>query len=472
MDSSKQMQATQEKMLIYDFFEGFIRANSKITDERERRRSQLLSAMTLITFVLGFSIFVLQAFASPELWNDIDTYILLAGIILTLVFYGFSRAGEVDNSAIAFIALMYGVFVFVPFIEGATNALFLFVFTPILLTATFFSFRATVAIAVAILVTGMILTQSLAHVSWSDMEWYFQFLIFAIGLFLVFIRYIQLQEESRRVELEGINAELKASEERLEHRVLERTQELEEANAQLRAMDDMKSQFLASMSHELRTPLNAILNFTEFMSLEMLGPINEKQKDALVKSLDSGKHLLSLINDVLDMTKIEAGMMELFIEDNINPNKEINTIIGTLETLLTDKTVELITEIDDNLPIMVGDKRRLRQIMLNLVSNAAKFTEEGSITIRTQVKDAEIHFSVIDTGPGISSEEQTLIFEPFRQTDAGIQYAGGTGLGLPITKRLVEAHEGKISVESEVGKGATFSVCLPIHSETLLKKMM
>ncbi|MEP6987523.1 MAG: histidine kinase dimerization/phospho-acceptor domain-containing protein, partial [Chloroflexota bacterium] len=133
---------------------------------------------------------------------------------------------------------------------------------------------------------------------------------------------------------------------------------------ELRALDNLKGQFLASMSHELRTPLNAILNFTEFVAQGMLGSVNDKQKDALAKSLDSGKHLLSLINDVLDMSKIESGMMKLFVEDNINLNDEMRSVIATAQTLLKDKPVQLIEDIDHDLPVIVGDRRRVRQILL------------------------------------------------------------------------------------------------------------
>lgn len=240
---------------------------------------------------------------------------------------------------------------------------------------------------------------------------------------------------------------------------------------ELRALDTLKGQFLASMSHELRTPLNAILNFTEFVSQGMLGSVNEKQKDALAKSLDSGKHLLSLINDVLDMSKIESGMMKLFVEDNINLRDELRPIIATAQTLLKDKSVQFIEDIDSDLPIIVGDRRRLRQILLNLVSNAAKFTDEGSVTLSVKIRHEDVLFAVIDTGPGIAPEDQTLIFEPFKQTEHGLQHAGGTGLGLPISKRLAEAHGGRLWVESEPGEGAAFFASLPIRSPELLEQV-
>lgn len=238
---------------------------------------------------------------------------------------------------------------------------------------------------------------------------------------------------------------------------------------ELRALDTLKSQFLASMSHELRTPMNAILNFTEFMSMGMLGSVNEKQLDALDKILGSGKHLLALINDVLDITKVESGMMRLFVEDDVDLHQELAPVFSTAETLLKDKPVQFVKEVDAELPLMVGDKRRIRQILLNLVSNAVKFTDEGNVTVCVKRENGDMRFEVRDTGPGIALEDQEIIFEPFQQTETGIQHAGGTGLGLPISRRLVEAHGGKLWVESELGKGATFFVTLPIRSEALLQ---
>ncbi len=235
----------------------------------------------------------------------------------------------------------------------------------------------------------------------------------------------------------------------------------------LRELDNMKSSFLASMSHELRTPLNGILNFSKFVSTGMLGPVNEKQVGALGKSIDCAKHLLNLINDVLDITKIESKMLSLFVESDVDLNEELGIVFATAETLLAGKPVTLARAIDPDLPLIIGDKRRIRQIMLNLVSNACKFTESGSITISAHVKDQNVLLSVKDTGPGITPEDQSLIFEAFRQTRVGLSQGGGTGLGLAIARRLAEAHGGRLWLESAPAKGATFHVELPIHSEML-----
>jgi signal transduction histidine kinase len=232
---------------------------------------------------------------------------------------------------------------------------------------------------------------------------------------------------------------------------------------ELRQADQAKSQFLASMSHELRTPLNAIMNFTEMVAVGIMGPVNDEQKELLDQSLDSSKHLLNLINDVLDISKIQAGRLTLFVEDDVNLYAEVRTVVNMIEPLLKNKPVTLVQDIDDNLPLLTGDKRRIRQIMLNLVSNAAKFTDEGTITLSAKNRGTQVQLAVIDCGPGIVPAMQEVIFEPFMQTADGVKHALGTGLGLPITKSLVTAHNGRIWLESELGEGAAFYVTLPIH---------
>jgi signal transduction histidine kinase len=234
------------------------------------------------------------------------------------------------------------------------------------------------------------------------------------------------------------------------------------ARQQAEAADRAKSQFLASVSHELRTPLNGILNFTEFVAAGLAGPINEKQADLLNKATANGEHLLSLINDVLDISKIESESLVLHFEDNVNLKDELNTVIATGKSLLANKQVDLLVETDDVLPPMRGDRRRLRQVMHNLVANACKFTDKGSVIIRLKAEPGQIKFEVQDTGPGIPPEDQLVVFETFRQTETGLTKGQGTGLGLPISLRLVEAHGGRLWLESERGQGATFFVTLPL----------
>ncbi len=234
-------------------------------------------------------------------------------------------------------------------------------------------------------------------------------------------------------------------------------QEAERANK-------VKSQFLASVSHELRTPLNAVINFSKLMHKGMMGEVNEEQSHALAKIAQSGKHLLNLINDVLDISKIEAGSLVLYVESNINLAAELDLVHCTAETLLHDKPVDLIWDFDATLPPLTGDRGRIAQIAMNLVSNACKFTDEGHVTVKGYQQNGQIVLAVQDTGPGIAPIDHERIFQTFQQTEVGLRKGSGTGLGLPITKSLVEAHGGQLWVESEVGQGTTFFVSLPIHS--------
>lgn len=231
----------------------------------------------------------------------------------------------------------------------------------------------------------------------------------------------------------------------------------------------VKSQFLAAMSHELRTPLNSILNFTQFISKGVLGPVNEKQIETLTRVVTAGKHLLSLINDVLDISKIEAGALELFIQEDVDLNRILDEATSTAHNLLGDKPVELVTEIE-TLPPIVGDERRVRQIVLNIISNACKFTREGRITVSAHQDNGEVRLAVQDTGPGIPLDQHVAVFDSFTQTETGIKHGGGTGLGMPISRKLAEAHGGRLWLESEPGKGSTFFVALPIRDAVLLQR--
>jgi len=243
---------------------------------------------------------------------------------------------------------------------------------------------------------------------------------------------------------------------------------IDQARERAERSDQVKSAFLASMSHELRTPLNAVINFTRFVIDGDTGPVNEQQTELLTEVVGSAKHLLNLINDVLDMSKIEAGSLNLFIEDDVNLNSIVNSVITTGRGLLAGRPTRLHTEVEENLPLIRADRQRILQILLNIMSNACKFTDEGDIRVKMYQKNGEVVIAVADTGPGIAPADQAMVFEAFKQTKAGLRQGGGTGLGMPIAKSLAEAHGGRLWLESEFGKGATFYVALPIKSETLV----
>jgi signal transduction histidine kinase/CheY-like chemotaxis protein len=254
----------------------------------------------------------------------------------------------------------------------------------------------------------------------------------------------------------------------LEVQVATRTADLERATAEAQTArataeqaNDLKTQFLANMSHELRTPLNSIINFTRILSVGMRGPINEAQLDYLNRVHQSGEHLLGLINDILDLSKIEAGRMEL-VKEPLQIPELVQGVMATAAGLVRGKSIELRQDIAPDLPIIEADRTRIRQVLLNLLSNAAKFTDSGTITVRAALEGDKLVLSVQDSGIGIAPEHLTAVFEEFRQIEGDVNRRyEGTGLGLTICRRLVELHGGQIWVESTLGVGSTFSFSLP-----------
>ena len=278
--------------------------------------------------------------------------------------------------------------------------------------------------------------------------------------------------------------------------------EIEEKSRQLGEASQHKSQFLANMSHELRTPLNAILGYTELILDEIYGDVPEKIAETLERVQTSGRHLLGLINDVLDLSKMEAGQLVLAPQEYALADV-IQTVHTAVESLASEKGIGLRTEVATDLPMGYGDDRRLVQVILNLVGNAIKFTDRGEVVIGCQlsaisdqpsaissqssavsgqssaIRDrptadgrhptAESRFllTVRDTGPGISPEQQEKIFEEFQQADtSSTREKGGTGLGLSIARRIVELHGGRIWVESQEGRGSTFAFEIPVRTES------
>lgn len=277
------------------------------------------------------------------------------------------------------------------------------------------------------------------------------------------IEALQKKNQELEQELFDMRIELQAVTDEFESAYLE----TEKARKELERANNVKSAFLASMSHELRTPLNAIINFTKFLQKGKMGPVTEQQSDALDKVKTSGIHLLNLINDVLDITKIESGSMSLLVEPSVQISELVNRAIVFTEGLLEGKLVSINVNVPPLLPTMVGDRQRILQILINILSNACKFTETGTISIRAYADEKDIHIHVTDTGPGIALEDQDAVFETFRQTQAGLRAGNGTGLGMPISKRLAEAHGGKLLLQSEVNVGSTFKLILPIKSDIL-----
>jgi signal transduction histidine kinase len=239
--------------------------------------------------------------------------------------------------------------------------------------------------------------------------------------------------------------------------------EIADKSAQLEAASRHKSEFLANMSHELRTPLNAIIGFSEVLNERMFGELNEKQDEYLKDIYASGQHLLSLINDILDLSKIEAGRMELELAEFDLPSAIDNALILVRERA-TRRGITLGRTIDERLGTLQGDERKVKQVLLNLLSNALKFSPEGGrIDVSARAQDGVAEIAVTDTGVGIAPEDQEAVFEEFRQVGTADKKVEGTGLGLALSRKFIELHGGRIWVKSAVGVGSTFTFTLPFQ---------
>jgi signal transduction histidine kinase len=242
--------------------------------------------------------------------------------------------------------------------------------------------------------------------------------------------------------------------------------ELQRLYSELEAASRHKSEFLANMSHELRTPLNAIIGFSQVLQDEMVGPVNEKQAEYLDDIVSSGNHLLSLINDVLDLSKVEAGQVEL----EVHPFSLLEAIergVVMVRERATEDGVRVAFAADPEVDVVEGDERRIKQVIFNLLANAVKFTPAGGeVDVSATRVNGEFRVSVADTGPGVAPEDRDRIFEEFQQSETGVGHREGTGLGLALSKRFVELHGGRIWVESELGRGSTFTFALPARSVT------
>lgn len=271
------------------------------------------------------------------------------------------------------------------------------------------------------------------------------------------------------LQLQSLTSELERSNKELEEKIAERTEELRKSNVALREAvkkaqeaDSLKSEFIANVSHELRTPLNSIIGFSKVLMSGIDGEITETQRVDLSAIYNSGRHLLEIINSILELSKIEAGKMELHVTTfDIVPI--VHEIVTASQTLVMGKKVKIESKIEGTIPVIEADVTKIRQIIFNLISNAAKFTEEGFITVRLRADKTRVAVSVIDTGIGIDKDHIDAIFERFRQVDGSTtRKAGGTGLGLSIAKRFVEMHGGEMRVDSKLGKGSVFTMILPI----------
>jgi signal transduction histidine kinase len=280
-----------------------------------------------------------------------------------------------------------------------------------------------------------------------------------------------LHDLTKQVENERLYEELKKFSAELEERVRAATADLAEQNRRLQwqareleKANRLKSDFLASMSHELRTPINALIGYTALMLDRIYGDINPKQEESLRRIQASAQHLLALINDILDLAKIEAGKMPLHLEEVVL-EELVGEIASQIEPFVRKKELVFECVVPPETPVMFTDRTKVKQILLNLLSNAVKFTHHGTVRVAVTAQGEAVRIDVSDTGIGIRREDLDAIWEDFRQLDQSrTREYGGTGLGLSITRRLVERLGGEISLSSEFGSGSTFSVVLPVRS--------
>lgn len=255
---------------------------------------------------------------------------------------------------------------------------------------------------------------------------------------------------------------LLALKQQLEETVAQRTVELRQANVQLAHAARMKDRFVANMSHELRTPLNAVLGLAEALQDGVYGPLDEQQRPVLATMLESGRHLLALVNDILDLTKIDAGCLELDLR-SISVVEVCQTCLRMVRPMAVGKRIGTFMRADPKLRVVVADERRLKQMLFNLLSNAVKFTPAGGqVKLDAWCRDGEVYFSVSDTGIGIDGPDLRRVFEPFTQIDNSLtRKHEGTGLGLTLVRRLAELHGGTVEVDSKPGEGSRFTIVLP-----------
>ena len=264
-----------------------------------------------------------------------------------------------------------------------------------------------------------------------------------------------------RVLNEGLEERIRLSTEELE----ERNRRLEWQSRELQKASRLKSEFLASMSHELRTPINAMIGYTALLQEKIYGELSDKQENALRKIYNASQHLLALINDILDLSRIEAGKMPIRIEE-VRLGAIVHELSQAIEPMVREKRLEYRTELADDLPVLLTDRTKVKQILLNLLTNAVKFTPEGSVVLRAQLLDERDRFrvEVEDTGIGIQEHDLEAIFDDFRQVDqSSTRQFGGTGLGLSITRKLVALLKGRVGVVSSYGHGSTFSIEMPVQ---------
>lgn len=484
---------------VNELWERLIAPTQPLEDEEALHRYRLLAGTMLL---IGLSVSaILAACVVLGSADSLRGSILGAGIGVVLIFglYGALRqTRHVEGIAALLIAVSF-LASLPPFFPGSQSVGLYFAAIPILLTGMFFPRRYLFIWLLLPLVEAVVpaflrlfgiqpaLDSANAGMTTGAVS--------ACLLLMVVLLSLWLNETRRSAEDRGWRSAADDAQQplrqpdqweaQLERRVVERTQALqaernewerryrEQAAAaeKLHARDPLKSRLLARLSHQLRTPLNAVLNYTEFVTLGMLGEVNERQQEALDKALASGRRLLSMINDVLDLTRSETGMMQLFVEDGVDLYDELAALQAEAQALIDGKPIHYVEDIDADLPVILGDRRRIHQVLLNLITYAVTSIQRGTVTLSVKRRRDEILFAVLDAGPSISPEDQEALFEPLQQMGLEIERGGKTGLELLVSLRLVEAHSGRLWIESEPDSGAGFYFTLPIRAPALIDQL-
>ncbi len=411
------------------------------SDEAAYRFWWLPSTLAFVVCLLSYQIYKQNHFRRA-------TYVFIGGLILTVVSFILWPNSEFSQLQVYLLLLVVAMAGLLISPHAAAQAA---AFAVVVTLGAACILNGFAWLTLRPLIAPLLMVNGMAIVSWVSSEHLTTAMSWAL--------HSQERAHQRTQELFESQRELQKA-----YQLLETTNvRLKAAEAAAVEANELKTRFITNLSHELRTPLNAIINFSYILSKSHHGTVTPEQADYLTRIHNSGELLLQIVNDLLDLAKIEAGQMDLF-KEQVDLVAVSQTVMNTISGLITDKSIELQQEISLALPKVIGDETRLRQVLLNLLGNAAKYTAQGSITLRIAENGGNsVKVSVIDTGIGIRQEDFNRIFEEFQQTQEAFALRKvGTGLGLPISKKFIELHGGQLWVESEFGRGSAFHFTLPV----------
>jgi signal transduction histidine kinase len=444
-----------------------VEPSEELTDLSDRRQARLLASLLITFFVVGITSILLLPVVNPG--NPLQVGTLLSLLLLAIP-YALSRTKHYRIGTVLMLVLAAGAITY-PALSGGTETnpvISLQFLTVVILLASLLLDKRAVLVVTGVIIAGFVVV-SLFDARLSSISAPVILMTVSAALLLVFMTNRDALERDRQQELvtaltlaeAAIESELKSNVE-----LESKNQELARANAMIKETTRLKSEFLSTMSHELRTPLNAIRGFTGILLEGMGGEIDDEARHMLARVDANSVRLLNLINDVLDIAKIEAGRMEL-VSEPLNPYELVRQWQSQMSVLAEQKGIGFEVNTDPQLPeTVIGDGQRITQVATNLLSNAFKFTKEGKVTLSVRSEADNWVISVKDTGIGIPPHALNYIFEEFRQVDGSSKREfGGTGLGLAISRTICRTMGGNISVQSELGSGSEFTVVLPVDAK-------